>query len=275
MSKYVPVGLILGALLGSTAFLAPVAGFAQGAPAATPPQTTATPAAPAKPGPATAEDKEKERADHKAFLDAKLAGLHAGLELTAAQAPLWTPVEAAIRGLGQAHEKEREAVKDSAALSPLDRLKHHSEWLGERAKGLKTLTDATSPLVASLDATQKEHLPKLLEGSFKGHKLLYAAFNVPSADEHEGGREGGHEGARDEHKDGDEDHHAWHHEHEDGDEGHHARSHEHGDGDEEHHWHHHHHHHHHWGHHHWDHDEADHEHHEHHGDHDRDGHAGE
>ncbi|MDR3461373.1 MAG: Spy/CpxP family protein refolding chaperone [Beijerinckiaceae bacterium] len=251
MSKHVPVGLVLGALLGSAAFLAPVTGFAQGAPAAAPPQTTA---APAKPAPAAAEDKEKERADHKAFLDAKIAALHAGLELTAAQAPLWTPVEAAIRGLAQGQEKLREAHRDGAALSPLERLKRRAEGLGESAKGLKALTDATEPFVASLDAPQKEHLPKLLEEAFKGHKLLHAAFNVASADDHDGG----HEGARDEHRDGDEGHHAWHHEHRDG------------DGDEEHHWHHHHHHHHHWGHHHGDHDEGN---HEHHGDHDRDSHS--
>jgi zinc resistance-associated protein len=249
MSKYFPAGLVLGALLGSTAFLAPVTGFAQGAPAATPPQATT---APAQPGPSTAEDKEKERAAHKALFDAKLAALHAGLELTAAQAPLWTPVETAIRGLWHDHGKEHEAHKDGAGLSPLDRLKHRSEWLSERAKALKTLTDATSPLVASLDAAQKEHLPKLLEVAFKGHKLLYAAFNVPSEEEHEGGHEG------------------WHHEHRDGDEGHRAWHHEHEEGGEDHHWHHHHHHH--WGHHHWDHDEGEHEHHwrhEHHGDHDQ------
>ncbi|MGD0634063.1 MAG: Spy/CpxP family protein refolding chaperone [Beijerinckiaceae bacterium] len=270
MSKYLPAGLVLGALLGSTAFLAPVTGFAQGAPAATPPQATTAPAKPAasQPGASTPEDKEKERAAHKALFDAKLAALHAGLELTAAQAPLWTPVEAAIRGLWHDHGKEHEAHKDGAALTPLDRLKHRSEWLSERATALKALTDATIPLVASLDAAQKEHLPKLLEVSFKGRKLLYAAFNVPSEEENEGG----HEGWRHEHRDGDEGHHAWHHEHEEGDEGHRAWHHEHEEGGEGHHWHHHHHHH--WGHHHWDHDEGEHEHHErheHHGDHDQGG----
>ncbi|KTT15071.1 hypothetical protein SB14R_23945, partial [Pseudomonas oryzihabitans] len=39
--------------------------------------------------------------DRAAFLDARIAAVHAGLKLTADQEKLWPPVEAAVRGFAK------------------------------------------------------------------------------------------------------------------------------------------------------------------------------
>jgi len=48
-------------------------------------------------GPAGMERMQHWAADHEAMLDAKLAGLKAGLKLTSDQEKLWAPFEAAVR----------------------------------------------------------------------------------------------------------------------------------------------------------------------------------
>jgi zinc resistance-associated protein len=199
MMHRIPAGLALGALLGSTALLSSIA-FADTTPApanSAPAAATPAPANAAKPG---LDDRNK--ADNKAmetfqaFFDAKLAGLHAGLQLTAAQAPLWTPVEAAIRDLAKLHRgPHREHGDEGGHADGLQELKMTSERMIRGGHAMKALADAAGPLTASLTEDQKDRLPKLIEG-IKPHRVLEKAFNVASEDEGREGMRWGHDHER-------------------------------------------------------------------------------
>ena len=51
-------------------------------------------------------------ADHAALLDAKLAGLRAGLELTSDQDKLWPPFETAVRDAAKLHMEQMKSMMD-------------------------------------------------------------------------------------------------------------------------------------------------------------------
>jgi zinc resistance-associated protein len=104
--------------------------------------------------------------DHETLLNAKLAGLKAGLKLTPDQDKLWTPFEAAIRSgaqLRMQHMSDRmqamqtmRANGDEAdARSPVDRLETMADRMTEGAAALKKIADAAKPFYASLDDSQK------------------------------------------------------------------------------------------------------------------------
>ena len=95
-------------------------------------------------------------------LDAKLAGLKAGLKLTPDQEKLWGPFEAAVRDGAQmrmdAHARSmrwRPAMRRRGRMSPVDRLDAMADRLTEGAASLKKIADAAKPLYASLDDSQK------------------------------------------------------------------------------------------------------------------------
>ncbi len=110
-------------------------------------------------------------ADHEALLNAKLAGLKAGLGLNPDQDKLWEPFEAAVRDAAQMrmqHMKERmemmrgmtgpgmgEDEEEGEAASPVDRLEALADRMSEGAAAIKKIADAAKPLYASLDDTQK------------------------------------------------------------------------------------------------------------------------
>ncbi len=95
--------------------------------------------------------------DRAAFLDARVAALKAGLELTSAQEPKWPAYEQAIRNLAKLHDERREAERTQSmpAADPIERLQHRADALGKRAAALKQLADAAAPLYGSLDEAQK------------------------------------------------------------------------------------------------------------------------
>jgi zinc resistance-associated protein len=115
--------------------------------------------------------------DHEAMVDAKLAGLKAGLRLTPDQEKLWEPFEAAVRDLAKLriqhmqtrmeHMMGREAMmpgmmgpymgeeEAGGGASPFDRLEAMAERISEVAPAIKKVADAAKPLYASLDDTQK------------------------------------------------------------------------------------------------------------------------
>lgn len=109
--------------------------------------------------------------DHEALLDAKLAGLKAGLRLNPDQEKLWGPFEAAVRsaaemrmrhmmgrmemmrgGPGMGPEDEDE---EGGPASPVDRLEAMADHLSEAGAAIKKVADTAKPLYASLDDTQK------------------------------------------------------------------------------------------------------------------------
>jgi zinc resistance-associated protein len=98
--------------------------------------------------------------ERAALLDDHLAGLTAGLHLTADQEKNWTAFEDAIRSIAKDRMERmramREQRKDEAQRpSPIDHMRMMSERLAKGSADLKTLADAASPLYASLDDTQK------------------------------------------------------------------------------------------------------------------------
>ena len=127
------------------------------------------------------EAMQMHRNDRKAFMDARLAALHAGLELTASQQPLWDPVEGALRDLVKARHAMHELRHED--MEPTARLKQHGERLIAMGQAIGKLADATGPLLGSLTAEQKGRLPVLLHG-FRPHRLVKQAFAVEGGRDH-------------------------------------------------------------------------------------------
>jgi len=95
-------------------------------------------------------------ADITAFGDARIAAIHAGLELTPDQEKLWPPVEAALRDVF----KQRSAWFTARASAdqpkdPIERLGARAQVMTDRGAALKKLADAAGPLYESLDDAQK------------------------------------------------------------------------------------------------------------------------
>jgi len=95
-------------------------------------------------------------ADITAFSDARIAALHAGLELTPDQEKSWPAVESALKDLAK-QRSERFAARASAdkPKTPIDRLAARAQQLSTRGATLKKLADAAGPLYSSLTPDQK------------------------------------------------------------------------------------------------------------------------
>ncbi len=112
--------------------------------------------------------------DVSAFTDAKIAGLKAGLKLTATQEKNWPTLETALRDIAKAraaHAAEaREKFKQLHEHHDLiEGLRFHSKALAARASELDKLADAAKPLYDSLDDAQKRRFRVLLHAIAKGH----------------------------------------------------------------------------------------------------------
>ena len=133
--------------------------------------------------------------DRSAFVDAKIASVHAGLQLTPDQDKMWPPVEAAVRDFAKqridranARASERDLRRaerdqkgpdqkgldekgagdrgpDQAApqmnRDPVARLRERADTMAATATGLKRIADAADPLYKSLDDGQKRRLATL------------------------------------------------------------------------------------------------------------------
>jgi hypothetical protein len=113
------------------------------------------------------------------LLDARLAGMKAGLKLTADQERNWPAFESAVRTIAknraEAFREMRERMGDGGEWSsPVERLRFISDRLAKRSADLKMLADATAPLFASLDDDQKRLFVPLsrqfLRGGRHGHR---------------------------------------------------------------------------------------------------------
>ena len=79
--------------------------------------------------------------DRAAFLDARIAALKAGLELSAEQEKNWPPLESAMRDLAKERaarfaawrQRREEGDDQTAEANPIDRLTRASEFLSARA----------------------------------------------------------------------------------------------------------------------------------------------
>jgi zinc resistance-associated protein len=103
--------------------------------------------------------------DRAAMLDARLAGLKAGLRLTPDQEKLWGPFEAAVREFaesrmarmqGMMENAERDEQADAGApRSPIERVDRMATRLSDIGAALRKIAEAGKPLYASLDDEQK------------------------------------------------------------------------------------------------------------------------
>ena len=121
--------------------------------------------------------------DRAAFTDARIAALHAGLQLTPDQDKLWPPVEEAIRGMAKMRQDARQARSERFASMREDgkgeegardipgRLRLMADRQAASAGALRKLADASAPLYGSLDEGQKRRLSVLarMMGPRMGH----------------------------------------------------------------------------------------------------------
>jgi hypothetical protein len=105
--------------------------------------------------------------DMRAFADARLAALHAGLGLTADQEKNWPAFEQASRELAKLRldrvatninaRRDRQPQSDD----PGDRLHRRAAQMTETGTALKKVADAVDPLYKSLDDAQKRRFAAL------------------------------------------------------------------------------------------------------------------
>lgn len=113
-------------------------------------------------GPMGMERMQQWAADHQALLDAKLAGLKAGLKLTSDQEKSWEPFEAAVRDAAKMRMEHMRAMmdrmrgmEDGERRSPVDHIEMMAAHMTEAASALTKIADTAKPFYASLDDSQK------------------------------------------------------------------------------------------------------------------------
>src|SRR5215470_2368169 len=118
--------------------------------------------------------------DRAAFVDARIAAVHAGLKLNADQEKLWPPVEAAVRDFAKLRidraNARMNAPADAPRPDPVTRLREHADNMAASAAAMKKIADAADPLYKTLDEGQKRRLAVLtrMDGRFGGwrHRMM-------------------------------------------------------------------------------------------------------
>jgi len=123
-------------------------------------------AAPATPSLPTAAEMQTIQQRQAVLLDAHLAGMKAGLKLTADQALKWPPFEAAIRDAAKARSaralEARERMSGASPPSPLERMSLTADHLDKHATELRAVVEAGKPLYDSLSDAQKRDFGPLM-----------------------------------------------------------------------------------------------------------------
>jgi hypothetical protein len=104
-------------------------------------------------------------ADREIMLEARLAGMKAGLQLTPDQEKLWAPFESAVKDAAKARMEAMgqmmQARERGERMSPVDRLEAIADRLSRGAQDVRKIADAAKPLYASLDDSQKRRFAVL------------------------------------------------------------------------------------------------------------------
>jgi zinc resistance-associated protein len=130
--------------------------------------------------------------DLRAFGEARLAGLKAGLMLSADQEKNWPAFEQAARDMAKLRLERRTAMRNAApAEDPVERLRQRATALSDTGAALKKLAEATDPLYKSLDDSQKRRFQALARLDGPGREGL-GRHRWEHFRERFGGREGGH-----------------------------------------------------------------------------------
>lgn len=110
--------------------------------------------------------------DRAAFLDARIAAVHAGLTLTAEQEKLWPPVEQSYRDFAKLVMSQIEAFRErDRGIDPIAKLKTRSDNMIARGEALKKLATAAGSLYAALSEDQKHRVPFLVR-AFHPRRLM-------------------------------------------------------------------------------------------------------
>jgi hypothetical protein len=117
--------------------------------------------------------------DRAAFVDARIAALKAGLELTPDQGKNWPAFEQALRDMAQLRAQRRaarEAAKDQdqSQVAPFDRLGRRADTMAKTSAALKRIADTGAPLYMSLNDGQKERFKKLARMLHPHHHRMHA-----------------------------------------------------------------------------------------------------
>jgi zinc resistance-associated protein len=133
--------------------------------------------------------------DVRAFADARIAALKAGLQLTPDQEKNWAPFEQALRDLVKlriARIGARETGEQSPPATFFDRLQRRADAMTQFGGALKHVAEAGGPLYQSLDDAQK-HRFKILARMLRPHHNMAGGGwwrrGEPGGDDH-GGRGG-------------------------------------------------------------------------------------
>lgn len=107
-------------------------------------------------------------ADREIMMHARIAGMKAGLGLTADQEKLFSPFESAVmdafKSRMESMQKMMKMREGGERMSPADRMEFASNRMAEGAAHLKAISEAMKPLYTSLDATQKHNFGVLARG---------------------------------------------------------------------------------------------------------------
>jgi hypothetical protein len=114
--------------------------------------------------------------DSRAFGEARLAALRAGLSLNADQEKNWPAFEQAARDFAKFRADRFAARRDAMQArgdndqpaDPIDRARTRAKAMADTAAGLQRLVDATEPLYRSLDEAQKRRFAVLARGVTPG-----------------------------------------------------------------------------------------------------------
>jgi|DewCreStandDraft_4_1066084.scaffolds.fasta_scaffold21785_2 hypothetical protein len=108
--------------------------------------------------------------ERTALIDARIAGLKAGLKLTPEQEKLWPAVEAALRERAKLRaehierlmrEREQRRADPSQRGDAIERMKQRADDLAATAAAMRKLADAIDPLYKTLDDSQKKRFALL------------------------------------------------------------------------------------------------------------------
>lgn len=122
--------------------------------------------------PARPERPRMSQDDFNRFVDARIAGIKAGLRLTADQERLWQPVEDAIRRNASERftrmEQFRANRDQNQQLDFMQRLERRGTMMTENAQRTSALATAMRPLWDTFNEDQKRIAPRLLRQAVGG-----------------------------------------------------------------------------------------------------------
>lgn len=101
--------------------------------------------------------------DRAAMLEARIAGIKAGLKLTPEQEKLWPALETAVRDnvkkMAELRDKRQSADRPA---DPVERMRRQADDMSARADAMRNVANAAQPLYATLNDDQKRRLPMLM-----------------------------------------------------------------------------------------------------------------